>query len=675
MPLLCQKVSVCWDILCCDETQDFTSFEAPTSTLSIVNPTTQAVVQVSKEVEDACVNVLQSFSVAWDPVTGCLCTCELPATLGSVDDEHLLPSNALYRWTVTFAGQQQSFLFAIDADKITDGSYDALATDGCLPVCHVEVDPDDAPPLTDLFSARVCETECIVELAGEVAAAAAGTIAAQAAADAALAAVQAAQACCDQNVAAIAGIETGQTAQDAAITANTDAIAAIVPTEIDSADGTVAVNGNAVDGFDLSVEPCFEPVQICSMTAEPSLFDRSRWNGDVQPGAADPAGTQGINPDPGDTYWPIDTVFSGTDGDGYPLHPNTPDIVDQLNLSYVPTNNAGSPAADGQDDQAQGEFWIYHEGITPLQVYKQGATSAAVFMAPLCAGDDEMVRVADLRWSTAPGASTFKEIPLEAGFYRVRVYLYDPTSTGGVGVRTASNPGIDTYRVSNGNLFGTKPEFASRPAVKDCAGNLFEADETTPIVLGEWDRVTEVGADCCAAFGGSAVVADTRRCVSIGYEAVGSAGVTIDEALANASIGNANRQLLAPAIEFVLDCDQHVRIDLSLQLNADGNPDGAPGEFMNFGYDIDGLGVIRNFNGMNSFSPSLLGTLGATGSTIGNQELLLKGAEVTPPLLTAGPHTIDVYWWTSSAWDAGEGLTIQTVQAMAEFITSTEEIL
>jgi len=161
MALVCHKVSSTWDLLCCDDPSDLSTFNPPTSRLRLVNAATSTLIDTRDP--ETCAELLPQFSVEWDPATGALCTCELPANIGTDETTFLEPGGTVYEWTVTFAGQTRVYRFQLDADA----DYSALVVDGCIPVCHVEID-SDTPPLTDVFSDRVCATDCIASLIGQV---------------------------------------------------------------------------------------------------------------------------------------------------------------------------------------------------------------------------------------------------------------------------------------------------------------------------------------------------------------------------------------------------------------------------------------------------------------------------------------------------------------------------
>ncbi len=112
-------------------------------------------------------------------------------------------------------------------------------------------------------------------------------------------------------------------------------------------------------------------------------------------------------------------------------------------------------------------------------------------------------------------------------------------------------------------------------------------------------------------------------------------------------------------------------IRLYMQLNADANPIGAPAENLNFRYRINGGGWLA-MQPLTSYSPTIIGIAGATGSNQTNQELIITGAryDVAMP---AGA-TLEFGVAATNPFDPGEGLQLQAVWGAFEYVDLECEI-
>ena len=116
-------------------------------------------------------------------------------------------------------------------------------------------------------------------------------------------------------------------------------------------------------------------------------------------------------------------AFTEVDAEGYPAHPNAPDVVNQVNPNEFTTNVT---QADGiTDDQATSDFWL----CIPEGVYlaESNGTAEAVGVWSGECGSDDMSEVLN-----APYLNTGLN-PIgyyEAGIYRFRLYHHDVTANG-----------------------------------------------------------------------------------------------------------------------------------------------------------------------------------------------------------------------------------------------------
>ena len=108
------------------------------------------------------------------------------------------------------------------------------------------------------------------------------------------------------------------------------------------------------------------------------------------------------------------------------------------------------------------------------------------------------------------------------------------------------------------------------------------------------------------------------------------------------------------------------KVKIRGQMNADGNPAGAPGEALNFRYRING-GVWSNINPLQSISTSLLGSLGAAGSTLTNQEMIIYGERLDVQIPSGATVEFGVAS-TQGAFDPGEAVQLQAMFGSIEWV-------
>lgn len=107
------------------------------------------------------------------------------------------------------------------------------------------------------------------------------------------------------------------------------------------------------------------------------------------------------------------------------------------------------------------------------------------------------------------------------------------------------------------------------------------------------------------------------------------------------------------------------QITLTMQMNADGNPPGAPGETLNFVYRING-GAWKNIQPLGSFSPSILGADGATGSTAANQEIIVDGTRENEDMPAGAILEFGVS--ATNDFDPGEGVALQAIKGTFNYV-------
>ena len=167
MALTCWKIGVCWDALACDQTIDFTTFDAPEVSVRVFAGDVNRTVNVQDP--DTGHELITAVNVDWDPATGCLCTAELPANIGTDPTTHLNPAGTVYELSVKVDPNAnncatRTWRFQIDAD--TDYTP-ILNAQGCIPVHEVAF---DVPAGLDvnLFDERVCVLPCITNIQTQI---------------------------------------------------------------------------------------------------------------------------------------------------------------------------------------------------------------------------------------------------------------------------------------------------------------------------------------------------------------------------------------------------------------------------------------------------------------------------------------------------------------------------
>ena len=166
MALTCWKIGVCWDALSCDETIDFTGF-APEVTLNVFAGDVHRTVNVQDP--DTGHELLPVFNVDFDPTTGCLCTSELPANIGTDPSTHLNPAGTIYELSIKIdpdakCAKARTWRFQLDADTDYTPVLDAQ---GCVPINEVSFDTPAALD-TDLLDERVCVLPCVTDIQTQI---------------------------------------------------------------------------------------------------------------------------------------------------------------------------------------------------------------------------------------------------------------------------------------------------------------------------------------------------------------------------------------------------------------------------------------------------------------------------------------------------------------------------
>ena len=627
-------------------------------------------------------------------------TCNLPSNLDSGDTigptRHIEPEGTRYQLNLTVDGTKKiSASFEIDAGI----DYSAEYLDGCIPVSIVMVDGDGNPTEnSDVFSERVCNTDCFIDLTATVTDH-------------------------ETRIAALEAVSTGEFVTSVAVglpdpsgnvevtyttnLGNTTS-AGTVPEPADIY--VTGITSADVTNPDGSVTTTFT-VALSDGTTTPFAYDHIA--SDVPSGIVlDPAaGTVTVSymrPD-GTTYDLSDTVAPFADTDTT----NATFTIDNATGLVTLTDSAGNdlsvtvPLTDDTNttnsaldfDPATSVLTITDsDGNTVSETVDSGSTSA--ISGPTINGAGDSVYTHD------DGDGNTVDIVIPAGAANSVSSVSGPVINGtGASVYTHDDgDGNTTDIVVPAAGGGGSTSSITGPVVNGDGANVFTHDDgdgnTADIVVPENTfaefvdnadgSVTFTSADgtetcevsteqitlCIGDTPGEAVhtqrVTDLKTGVETDYLFSASllnvnafaGSLTVDDTL---GVGAANVLSILPPITIPTFGRATLGgiVRVGMQLNADANPSGAPGENIDIRYRING-GNWLTMAPVTSMSLALLGINGATGSNLTNQEIVVTGSDDIPNMPSGA--TLEFGINATTAFDPGESFQLQSILGSFEYI-------
>lgn len=174
---------------------------------------------------------------------------------------------------------------------------------------------------------------------------------------------------------------------------------------------------------------------------------------------------------------PVLDVFTATDSEGYPAHPNLPDNVLVDNNYDINTSQTGS------SHQSIYDGYVYFPEAGYLRdndtTSEQGLVMIGLCCGPLLQAGEEWSTGLPRKWNGGLG------YPIPAGLHRIRVYLHDNAGANSGIDFEFSTDNITFANIVTTNVFTDKPQWVCNKGYI-CDGQYFELDKTTPLVLDDF---------------------------------------------------------------------------------------------------------------------------------------------------------------------------------------------